>query len=109
MLGDCKSGSLHGKVFERLYECPFKLHHQKHDSDQERSTLCPDTMDDDTIVELQGVIDKLEDLITESCVNLNEVLFFISPVESEVLNTNRGPMVGDLVARAVYDSFHLVH
>lgn len=66
-------------------------------------------MDDDTIVELQGVIDKLEDLITESCVNLNEVLFFISPVESEVLNPNRGPMVGDLVARAVYDSFHLVH
>ena len=50
MLRNNKSWSLHYQVVKTLHECPFEFSHQINQRHQKRSCLCPNTMNDHTVM-----------------------------------------------------------
>lgn len=66
-------------------------------------------MYDHTVVDFEPVFYELEDLFADVRVEVHLINFLVSPVKTEVMNSNGRPVVWNLGVGTVNDLFDLVY
>lgn len=66
-------------------------------------------MNDHAFIKSQPILNEKENLLIDFSIQIDLHDFFITPVESQVMNTDRGPVIRDLVIGAINDPFDFVH
>lgn len=65
-------------------------------------------MNNDTVVNSKTIFYELVNLLTDFSIEVHLINFFISPVKTQIMNSNRRPMIWYLGVGAVNDLFNLI-